>query len=437
MTRRLTDYLIVISFDCLSGLDFPILQELPHFKELLQNGSYCSNVESIYPSVTYPCHATIVTGNFPNRHGVINNTLIQPGNPSPDWYWQRQHVKGTTLYDEAKKAGMKTAALLWPVTAKAKIDYNMPEIFANRPWHHQIAVSLNNGSTLFQLEMNQRFGSLRKGLKQPELDDFVLEATVQTIKTKTPDLLLVHFTDLDTQRHYHGFSSEQAMDALRRNDRRLGRIIQALKDRNIYDHSTIVALGDHSALDEAKAIKLNVLFREQGLINVNKQGKVLNWKAYCKSCDGSAYIYLKNNQDSETKKAVQNLLDQLLTEHSKGIEKVITGEEAEKKGAHANCTFMIEARLGFYFDEEISGEFITNITEEDVKIKRFTYACHGYSPEKEDYTTVLLAKGKGIRPNKVIASMRLIDEGPTFARLLGLDLGDTDGEVIEELLDLP
>ena len=31
--------------------------------------------------------------------------------------------------------------------------------------------------------------------------------------------------------------------------------------------------------------------------------------------------------------------------------------------------------------------------------------------------------------------MGLIDEGPTFARLLGLDLGETDGKVIEEILN--
>ncbi|GAE47414.1 alkaline phosphodiesterase I [Mesobacillus boroniphilus JCM 21738] len=138
-----------------------------------------------------------MTGNLPNRHGIVNNTFIQPGKFSPDWYWHRRHVKGTTLYDEAKKAGMKTAALLWPVTAKADIDYNMPEIFANRPWHHQIPVSLSNGSPRYQLEMNSKFGHIRNGLSQPELDDFVLEATVETIKTRKPELMLIHFVDLD------------------------------------------------------------------------------------------------------------------------------------------------------------------------------------------------------------------------------------------------
>ncbi|MBO1004846.1 alkaline phosphatase family protein [Pseudogracilibacillus auburnensis] len=429
---RLTEHLFIISFDCLSSLDFSMLEDLPNFQELLIDGVHCKEVETIYPSVTYPCHTSIVTGKYPNRHGIINNTLFQPGRPSPDWYWHRRHVKGTTLYDEAKKAGMTTAALLWPVTAKANIDYLMPEIFANRPWHHQIPVSLMNGSFFYQLEMNHRFGHIRKGLSQPELDDFVLESTVHTIKSKKPNLMLVHFTDLDTQRHFHGFSSTDAQAAIRRHDLRLGRIIQAIKESGLYEQSTIVALGDHSALDESKAVKLNVLLKEQGLIEVNEKGKVIDWQAYCKSCDGSAYIYVKD-QFRQTEERVRELL-QNLTAGDNGIEKVMEREKAEEKGADPQASFMIEADKGYYFTEHLDGAFIDEITQEDIENRRYTVASHGYSPEKDNYTTLIIAKGKGIRKNVQIDQMHLVDEGPTFARLLGLDLGDTDGKIVNDFL---
>jgi len=432
----LTKYLFIISFDCLSSLDFSLLKKLPNFKRLIESGSYCENVQTIYPSVTYPCHVTIVTGKFPNNHGVVNNTLLQPGKSSPDWYWYRKYVKGTTLYDEAKKAGLKTAALLWPVTARANIDYNMPEIFANRRWHHQVGVSLRNGSPLYQLEMNKKFGHIRKGLSQPELDDFVLESTVETIKTKKPNLLLVHFTDLDTHRHYYGFSSKEAMAAIERHDQRLGRMMEAVKEAGLQEETTFVVLGDHSALDENKVIKLNVLFKNQGLIQLNKWGKVVSWKAYCKSCDGSAYIYLNDPSDQETKKKLHLLMDELLRDEQNGIETVLTGEEAKHKGADEQAFFMLEAKRGFYFKESLNGEFIEHITEQDVRQGIYTFASHGYSPEKDNYKTIFIAQGKGIKPNVVIPSMHLVDEGPTFARLLGLNLGDTDGRVIETLLNL-
>ncbi len=434
--NSLTKHLIVISFDCLSSLDFSQLEQLPNFQKLLQKASYCKNVETIYPSVTYPCHATIVTGNFPKRHRIINNTFLQPGRLSPDWYWHRKHIQGTTLYDEAKKAGMTTAALLWPVTARANIDYNLPEIFPNRPWHHQVAVSLWNGSPLYLLDLERRFGHIRKGLSQPELDDFVLASTVHTIKTKKPNLMLIHFVDLDSQRHYHGFNSKQAQDAIRRHDERLGHIIQALKDSQIYEESTIIILGDHSALDESKVIKPNVILQQQGLINLNHHGKVTDWKAYCKSCDGSAYIYLKDGDDTETKTAVTELIQTFSQNSLNGIEKIYTAEEAGIRGADQQAFFMLEAHRGYYFSEQLQGDYIDEITDEDVKQKKYTVACHGYSPEKTDYKTVFIAVGKGIQPNKVIPTMHLTDEGPTFARLLGLSLGQTDGKAIEEILSL-
>ncbi|MFJ7726582.1 alkaline phosphatase family protein [Neobacillus sp. NPDC097160] len=432
--NRLTDHLIIISFDCLSALDFPMLKDLPHFQAILNKGTYVENVETIYPSVTYPCHATIVTGNYPNRHGVINNTLLQPGRLSPDWNWYRNCIHGTTLYDEVKRANLTTASLLWPVTGKANIDYNMPEIFANRPWQNQILVSLKNGTPSFQLDLNKRFGHIRKGLNQPELDDFVLESTVHTIKTKKPNLLMVHFTDLDTQRHYHGFSSEEAIAAIHRHNRRLGRILEALHERGIYENSTVVALGDHSALDENKAVNLNVILHKKNLITTNVKGKIINWQAYCKSCDGSAYIYIKDQQDASLLYEVKNLLDSLLDDPNSGIEQVFTGEQAAEKGADGRCAFMIEASRGYYFLEDFEGEYIKTITREDAAAdKKYTLACHGYSPDKGNYGTIFMAAGKGIKPI-TLPSIRLIDEGPTFARLLGVSLGNTDGRIVEEML---
>ncbi|MFZ7943134.1 alkaline phosphatase family protein [Neobacillus sp. 19] len=434
--NRLTDHLIIISFDCLSALDYPILKDLPHFQSLLKNGTYVENVETIYPSVTYPCHATIVTGNYPNRHGVINNTLLQPGRPSPDWNWYRNCIQGTTLYDEAKKANLTTAALLWPVTGKANIDYNMPEIFANRPWQNQILVSLMSGTPSFQWDLNKRYGHIRKGLSQPELDDFVLESAVDTIKTKKPNLLMVHFTDLDTQRHDHGFSSEEAIAAIHRHHKRLGRILAALHESGIHENATVAVLGDHSALDEHKAVNLNVLLHKKNLISTNTKGKIINWQAYCKSCDGSAYIYIKDQHNSTVLHQVKHLLDSLLDDPESGIERVLTGAQAAEKGADGTCAFMIEACRGYYFLEDLKGDYIKTITREDATAdKKYTLACHGYSPEKENYGTILMAAGKGIQ-STILSSIRLVDEGPTFARLLGITLGNTDGRAVEEMLTI-
>ena len=109
--------MVVISLDAVSSEDFAYLRTLPNFMRLKDSAAVCTNVHSIYPSITYPAHTSIITGKYPCKHGIVNNTLIQPNRKSPDWFWKRKYIQGTTLYDEMIKETKVVAALLWPVTA--------------------------------------------------------------------------------------------------------------------------------------------------------------------------------------------------------------------------------------------------------------------------------------------------------------------------------
>lgn len=65
--KRMTEYLYVISLDGLSTLDFEYITSLPNFKNFIKEASYCKKVYSVYPTLTYPAHATIVTGKYPKE----------------------------------------------------------------------------------------------------------------------------------------------------------------------------------------------------------------------------------------------------------------------------------------------------------------------------------------------------------------------------------
>lgn len=435
--RRMTKFLFVISFDGLSTLDFDYLAQLPNFHKFLSKASFSKKVYSVYPTLTYPAHATIVTGKYPKNHGIINNTLLQPTRSSPDWFWQRKFIRGETFYDLAIKKGMKVAALLWPVTAHSKIQYNMPEIVANRPWENQILVSLFNGSPHYQFNLNQKFGHLRKGLHQPELDHFVHQSLLYTVREYKPDITLVHYTDLDSMRHYHGFHSKEAFDALERHDKRLGELIQTLEELEIYNDSTVVLLGDHSSLDEDKIVQPNVFLREKGYIKVNSKGWIIDYQAIAKSCDGSSYIYLKNERDKRNKQFIQKLYTHLeeFSTYTNACEAIYSNAEVIRLGADPNSIFMLEANRGYLFTDDVEGEWIHKIQPDEVGVlQHHTKAAHGYSPYKKDYTTVFMASGRGIKENVVIEEMNLVDEGPTLAKLLGINLRQTDGRILSELL---
>jgi predicted AlkP superfamily pyrophosphatase or phosphodiesterase len=363
-----------------------------------------------------------VTGKLPKNHGVISNTLLQANRVNaPDWYWQRKFVKGDTIYDAAIRSGMTVGAFLWPVTARSKIHYVLPEIFPNRKWDNQVMTSLRNGTPSFILNLFKRYRHLLNGIEQPNLDDFVTESVIYTLQTKSPDLMLVHFTDLDTARHHDGVRSKEAYEAIDRLGTRFARIMATLKEEKLFDSTTVVILGDHFQLDYHTKVPLNHRFAEAGWLKCH-ESRVIDWKVMAKSNGGSAYVYAKDaSVDGVELKA---FLDELKENPENGIERILTGIEAAELGAHGDCAFMLEAKVGYVFTDFLGG---------GEKGKR---ADHGYHPtEKADYATFYAMAGPGVRAGARVDKMSLIDIAPTWAKMLGLDFDDVDGEVVEAMLE--
>lgn len=431
--RNKPERVIILSLDAMGAADLSLMLTLPHFGRLAKWGALCKKVYSVYPSLTYPAHTSIVTGKMPAHHGIINNTLLQPERERPDWFWQRKYVRGTTLYDEAIKQGKKTAALLWPVTAKSKIHYCLPEVLANRPWQNQIVASAVNSTFWYALDLQRRFGHMRQGIRQPFLDDFVTAAAVYTIEKHNPELFLIHLTDLDSMRHAYGRTHENCIRAMRRHDERLGKILSALEKTGDMEKTTVAVLGDHCQLDTHTVIYPNYLLRKMGYLCTENE-KIKSWDFLAKHCDGACYIYKNpalSSEKTEGLTAEVTAMFQAMTQQGdSGIAKVFTKEEVERMGADENCVIMLEAMEGYYFLDDF--EKMTGSVNEERKHP--VKATHGYLPEKEGYETFFLAAGCGIRTHGGPECMYLWDEGPTLARLMGLSLGETDGKVIEELL---
>ncbi|RSU07610.1 alkaline phosphatase family protein [Vagococcus elongatus] len=425
--------LVVISIDALGAADLAgDVSHLPNIKSLIASGTHVEEVTGIYPTVTYPSHTTIVTGCYPKTHGIVNNVKRQSNKLSPDWYWYAKDIRVPTLFDAAHEEGLKTAAFLWPVTARSTIDYNIAEIFPNRIWTNQVLISLHASSPLFLFQMNRKYGHLRKGIKQPELDDFITACAVDTLKNKRPDVTLIHLVDMDSQRHGYGVNSHEAEAALLRQDRRVGEIIQAVAEAGDKEETVFAILGDHYQIDVDKMIRLNVLFAEKGWQVPTKIGTTKpNWEVWANSCDGSTYIYIKK-ESAVSPSEVRELI-----EKAEGIEVVYTTDQAKSRGADPKCTFMVEAKRGYYFVDEAKGASVAEVQEKEMWLPWRYRAVHGFSPEKENYATTLVLSGPGIRKNHKKSKGRLIDEAPTFAKILGLNTfpQKIDGKVLEDVFE--
>ncbi|MCR5278428.1 MAG: ectonucleotide pyrophosphatase/phosphodiesterase [Lachnospiraceae bacterium] len=423
---------VIVSLDAVGRRDMEFMLTLPNFSRIVREGFFCDHVYSVYPSLTYPAHTSIVTGRVPNRHGIVNNTLFQPRRDNPDWMYKRKYIQGTTLYDLAHKKGLKTATLLWPVTGGAKVDYNIPEIMVTRKLQNQVISCLANGTPGYLLKLNSKFGKMRDGINQPALDDFLMASTEYTIRNYNPDLLMVHFTDVDTTRHNFGPEGPKVTEALKRHDKRLGDILKWLEETGDMKETSFIVLGDHCQIGADRIVYLNKLLKDKGFLT-EKNGKITDYRAITKSCDGSSYLYINENYagDEDFLESLTDLLNEIKSDPELGVEEIYTSEEAAEMGADENCFAMIEAKPGFYFLNET--EKLTESVNETSNHKMLS--IHGCSPEKEENITFFAGFGAGIKKGARVDSMHLWDEGPTIAKLMGLYIPDADGRVIKEMIE--
>ena len=93
---------LVISIDALISDDIPLLEALPNLGPIVKGAAQVRDIECIYPTLTYPCHVSIMTGCYPDKHGIVHNERLQVNVPKPQWNWWYKDIRVKTMLDYAK-----------------------------------------------------------------------------------------------------------------------------------------------------------------------------------------------------------------------------------------------------------------------------------------------------------------------------------------------
>lgn len=413
---------LVISIDALITADIQRLKELPHLGKIMKKASWVEDIFCIYPTLTYPCHATITTGCWPDRHGIINNEKFQPlAEDRADWFWFRDAIQVPTVIDYAKQHGLTTATVTWPVMGASGADYNIGEIWAPReeddptPWFDQA----NSPQVKGIFERNKH---MLRWMKTPQMDEFAAQCAADIIREQDPDLLLLHLSYVDHQRHRLGVHSEELTRAFRFVDEQIGKVLEAVEEKGGIQNTNIVLLGDHGQLYCDELFHINSLFRKKGWIT-EENGVVKTWKVYAAQCSFSAQIYLQPEMDREE---VYQELKNIQKEYPQYIEQVFTKEEAAAKHLTGAFDFVIEAADRVAFDKVVDADALT-IPVQEVKEYKASISTHGHLPEKGDKPPFIMC-GPDVVENQVIKGGYLIDEAPTILKLFGIEAEQMDGK---------
>lgn len=429
--------LIVFSADAFVWEDVAYLRTLPNYKKYLDGGCNVERIESVYPTNTYPCHATMSSGVYPDKHRVTGNFHLAPGRRPAAWMWEYSNVKWKEdIFWAAKNAGYSTAAVFWPMTGNHPyIDYLIDEYWPQSPEEEAEYLECYRklGSSDEMLKIIEKNMDLEAIKGHPFRDHFAVLCASDVIRRYKPDVLFVHPANIDGARHGSGVFSDKVRASIEETDQWLGELMQAVEEIGELENTNLVLISDHGQMESKRVINPNVLLADHGLIRVNEDGSIKEWDAWCQGGGMSGLIYLKNPEDKELHKKVWKILNDYAQEGIYGFIQVFTTEETAKKyHLDGDFSFVIESDGYTGFWEGYKRPLVTNFDVSDYRLGR---ATHGYLPFKGPQPT-FLAKGPDFKENVVIPRGRLVDEAPTYAKLLGAELPNADGKAMEEILKI-
>lgn len=428
-------HVVVVSVDAMVFEDLELLSKLYTFESVWDRTARVDRVQSVYPTITYPCHSTMMTGVYPDKHGIVNNERPEVCVTSSLWQHERDLVKAKSVFDWAKEAGLTTAAVFWPVTGNDKsIDYLVNEYW---PQHGESTEQCfrDAGSSEEVLEKvvmpNAKLVENRHR-KHPWADAFVMACACDMLTHFKPNLLMIHPANVDAYRHETGLFTSKVEAALYETNLWIGQLVKAADDAGILDKTDFFIVSDHGQMAIRRMVALNVLLAEKGLIDVDENGEIRDYTAFAKSGGMSALVYLKNPDSAEDFARTKAVLDELKASEIAGIGDVFTEAEArEKHHLGGNFSFVIETDGFTSFANQWTRPLVRPM---DNRNYRFGRATHGYLPEKGPQPT-LIAWGPHIKPGVVLPKAHLVDEAPTFAKALGIEMTGTDGHCLNELFN--
>jgi predicted AlkP superfamily pyrophosphatase or phosphodiesterase len=240
----------LISIDGLPAdvLDSPAIR-LPRLRGLGRRGVQVTGLRPVFPSVTWPCHTTFVTGVSPARHGVLGNHVLDRRTGAlVSHYGDRTGapVRAETLWDRAATAGLRAAAVCWPKTRGASgladcipevYDQPLFEVHATRPLWAELR---DAGLPV------DRYGAWSAAHPLGPLQDWLsLAAAAWLLHRRPPDLLLLHFLVADSFQDDYGPASPEAYWALEYVDGLVGRLLDVLDETGRAGSTDVVVVGDH------------------------------------------------------------------------------------------------------------------------------------------------------------------------------------------------
>lgn len=218
---------ILISLDGFRA-DFLDRDLTPALNSLIAQGVSPQYMNPSFPSVTFPNHFTLVTGLYPESHGVVGNTFWDP-DLEEEFYYTHPDVSmrpkwwnAEPLWLTAEKAGVKSAIHMWP-GSEAHIGEMEPTY-----------VDKYDGTEALPRKVDR----VLELLDLPGVED-------ESQSSERPQFIAAYVPDVDRDGHKYGPNSTEIRNTISAADNLVAGIINGVKSRNLTNVVNIVVVSDH------------------------------------------------------------------------------------------------------------------------------------------------------------------------------------------------
>ena len=253
---------ILISLDGFRA-DFLDRDLTPNLNDFISKGVSPKYMLPSFPSVTFPNHYTLVTGLYPESHGVVGNTFWDPKLNEEFFYTdpaRSMHSKwwdeGEPLWVTAERSGIKSAIHMWP-GSEAHIQQLEPTF-----------LDKYNGTEI----LSRKVDRILELLDLPSQDD----PDVSPITTQRPRMILAYVPNIDADGHEYGPNSTEIRTTISNVDNMLRDLLTGLEDRNLTNVVNVVVVSDHGMATTST----DRLIQLDNLIDLDLVEHVDGWPLY-------------------------------------------------------------------------------------------------------------------------------------------------------------
>jgi alkaline phosphatase D len=365
-------YVVLVSLDGFR-YDYPAKYGARHLLAIGAHGASApEGMIPAYPSLTFPNHYTLVTGLYPEHHGIVENTFYDPARKEVYSYRDAGTVGdgswygGVPLWSLAEQQGMRSACFFWP-GSEAKIAGERPSFYLRY-------------SNTYPDE--KRIDQVIAWLKLPA--------------AQRPHFITLYYSEPDHQGHLHGPNSEQVREAVKHTDDLMGQLEARLNALHlpidlmiVSDHGMARVAGDWISLDKYADL---ANFKTVGmLLYPRSEADAEHAYQQLKAASAGFLVYRRANVPAELH----------FSSNAREGDPVIVAQGPYLIRAHAPPT----GKAMFTPEGE-----------------------HGYNPfEMTSMRPIFFAEGPDIRPGTRLKPFENVNVFPMIVKILGLQSPSVDG----------